>query len=154
MKNSINILDLVDGLFDYDDTLKGTTANYEIVKPLGATHKIIIKNGGDKIEGAITNIKAIDEIVEMMSRLIDPDPEYADFDCAGPHYSLEMYNEDDEIIDYISIWILNKVAAKPKSVQFGCGAYYLLSKDANSIVDIIKEAQEERSYDYDSICFE
>lgn len=127
------------------ENLKGTVLDSKVIESMKKTTKVVIKGYDNKSSSAepelitiktITDKGTVDEIVEIISRLVVPEGE--GFNCDGNAYYLEMYNNKNDLIDTIYVWNNDQGMAIPKSMLEGCNKMKLSTKDANALYSIIK----------------
>ena len=120
---------------DTNETVITNEIDYELIEKLYETDKIIVKeNNTNKIIREINDYKIIYEFVTLMQSSTKT---IENFNCDGYQYNLEMYDENEKLLDIIHTWTNNE-RVLPESLNKGTCAYYKIKLNKISFNDLIE----------------
>ncbi len=139
--NDIDFDDIINKCSTKNNVENGKSLPTKTINELNNTKKIVIKNDNQEL-GTITNEDKLAEILKT----ITSSKQYGDaFLCDGSGFSFLLYDDDNQLIDTISIWSDGK-RLMPESIHNGC-SYYSITNN----IDLRKIIEEETEYIFYSI---
>lgn len=134
-----------------------TPINEVLIRKLSATTRIVIINENidskSNIIGTITNNEVIEEIVDIFKDATTVLNGF--YTCIGTSIYFEMYDNKENLIDTVGIWV-NEESIMPKSIdKVGCGRYSIPSSNKSSLKSIIEQETNYKFYtlfDYSENC--
>lgn len=148
--NDTTYNDLINACIESDrDSIDSEAMPSDTVGRLNETTKIIIKSGFNVL-GEIQDSEILGNTINSISsaRMIGDH-----FNCDGHTFDLEMYNENNELIDIIYLWPDGK-RLMPESLEEGCSYYSV----GNNDIDFRRLIESETDYvfytisDYSNEC--
>lgn len=118
------------------NTEKTKYINKDVIEKISSTTKVIIKNKEENISlGTITDTNTINEIIDI----IENSTQEGDvFLCDGTNLIFEMYDNNDKLIDTISIWTHSERIMPISIKNSGC-EYYVVPKNKTNLKSIIEK---------------